>query len=232
MEELINIFKYDPNRTWCEPDYIYHPYIAEYWNTLSNISLLCLSLYGIYWHFKLHCRIQKYYIVCIFIALGSAWYHATISRIGQLADEIPMLILTYMLCYNYIRWNKLYYVTIIIILLYVILDIYILFFLYFSTIIIIVLYYSNSIIKNRVQIKLHNKAIYSFCIGFLAWLIDTNFCNHYIENLHLHSLWHICSGFSLYWYIQFMMAYNGKLYYIYPLEVIKISYDNENNYLF
>ena len=217
-----DLFETDVSRGWCEPDYINHPYIVEFWNTISNIVLLFLSLYGIYWHYKLHRKVHKQYIVCILIALGSAWYHATLSRIGQLADELPMMILTSMLCHEFVKWNKLPHITTLMSILYIISDTYSIFILYFGAVTGIVLLYPVRQRKRHVQRILYIKAMIMFIIGFIAWNIDVHSCNNITQQLHFHAMWHVFTGFALYWYIQFMMAKKGTLHHDFPLEVIKL----------
>lgn len=226
---LSDIFKYDNSRGWCEEDYITNTYIAEFWNTVSNIVLLILSFYGIYWHHKLHRKIQKSYIVCLMIAIGSAWYHATLSRIGQLADELPMLILCTMIANdlfsttsNSHNWPKLHFITLTIAVIYAITDAYAIFILYFGTVVSVVLLIPLYMHKRYLQRVLYQKAIIMFIVGFTAWLIDIHACSQIIEHFYLHSWWHVCSGFALYWYVQFMMARHGRLHHSFPLEVVRI----------
>jgi dihydroceramidase len=218
-----SLFSYDHSRTWCEPDYYYHTYIAEFWNTISNVILLFLSLYGIYWHYKLHKQIQKSYIICILIALGSAWYHATMSRIGQLADELPMLILCTMISNHFIKWPHLNYITTLIATTYTIMDIYAIFMVYFSIITGIVLLIPFYMQKRYLERVLFQKSIIMFVLGYTVWLIDIHACNPMIQSLYLHAWWHVFTGFALYWYIQFMMARYGRLHHSFPLEVIRIN---------
>jgi hypothetical protein len=33
---------------WCEPDYVYTPYVAEFWNTLSSVPIALLGALATY----------------------------------------------------------------------------------------------------------------------------------------------------------------------------------------
>ena len=78
---------------WCETNYQISFYIAEFWNTLTNLGMIILSIYGI-----LHCRRQgiesRYtysFLTLLFIGVGSWMFHMTLRFEMQLLDELPML---------------------------------------------------------------------------------------------------------------------------------------------
>ena len=39
---------------WCEQNYEQTYYIAEFWNTVSNLVMIVLPLYGVYWSRRLN----------------------------------------------------------------------------------------------------------------------------------------------------------------------------------
>lgn len=70
---------------WCERNYVVSYYVAEFYNTTSNIVLLLFGLWGIQ-----QCRQQqletRFWIVYAgisVIGVGSASFHGTLSHIGQ-----------------------------------------------------------------------------------------------------------------------------------------------------
>lgn len=86
---------------WCERNYVVSPYIAEFWNTLSNSAYLLVGIVGF-----LQCLRRRYEtrFVCVaggifIIGLGSAMFHGTLQYQWQMADELPMV--WSMLCWAY-----------------------------------------------------------------------------------------------------------------------------------
>lgn len=67
---------------WCEPNYLYSSYIAEFFNTLSNLPAILLALVGLV--IALSQRFEKRFGVLhisnMILAIGSALYHATLQR--------------------------------------------------------------------------------------------------------------------------------------------------------
>ena len=79
---------------WCERNYVVTPYIAEFYNTCSNLAMVLLGLLGMYLASREgH---EKRYIVTSFtlfaIGCGSAAFHGTLTHIGQQGDETPMVV--------------------------------------------------------------------------------------------------------------------------------------------
>ena len=208
-----------PYRGWCEEDYVYTPHIAEFWNTISNIALILLSIYGLYWFYKLHRKISIKFTLCLLIGIGSTWYHATLSRFGQLFDEIPMMMLTTLFFMEFVSWDFLPGAMGAAIGSYVILDYYPLFLGYFAVITVATLLFPIFTWKNRLQNRLYKKAIITMFIGYICWLADIHLCGK-TKHLHLHAWWHVFSAFALYWYTQYTFARRGFLAKSYPLEVV------------
>ncbi|KAJ2159219.1 alkaline ceramidase ydc1 [Coemansia sp. RSA 552] len=68
-------------------------YIAEFWNCLTNITMIILALLGLrssirHGHGK---RVTAMYVGLLFVGCGSACFHATLKYTTQLLDELPML---------------------------------------------------------------------------------------------------------------------------------------------
>uniref|UniRef100_U5EWL1 Alkaline ceramidase n=1 Tax=Corethrella appendiculata TaxID=1370023 RepID=U5EWL1_9DIPT len=80
---------------WCENNYVVSSNIAEFVNTISNIFFLLgppilIYLFKDYGKF-IHPVIHVIWVLLIVVGLSSAYFHATLSLIGQLLDEISIL---------------------------------------------------------------------------------------------------------------------------------------------
>ncbi|KAH7338217.1 ceramidase [Rhizoctonia solani] len=91
---------------WCENNYTHTQYIAEWYNTVSNIPFIALGLYGAYfslteipsamhrWRFAA----PHFGIACV--GLGSFIFHATLNWYAQvLLDEMPIIYVSSMVLY-------------------------------------------------------------------------------------------------------------------------------------
>ncbi|GMH56414.1 hypothetical protein TL16_g05569 [Triparma laevis f. inornata] len=86
---------------FCEPNYTQSYYVAEVLNSVSSLAIAYLGVVGIYrTYLRSHvtdCAFEKkcfYYLYtcALLIGLGSTCLHATLTAVGQAADEIPMLL--------------------------------------------------------------------------------------------------------------------------------------------
>jgi dihydroceramidase len=78
---------------WCERNYVVTQYIAEFWNCLSSFSMCILG--GILFIRGLYNKIESRFLLSSlgfgFVGLGSAYFHGTLTHLGQMADELPMV---------------------------------------------------------------------------------------------------------------------------------------------
>ncbi len=209
---------------FCELDYQYSNLIAEYYNTLSNIIIIIIGYYGYYYHYKLHKIVNYRFIVLMIIGFGSFLFHATLSRFGQLLDEIPMLWLNAILLYEmnpsflWLLWAFCISIA------YSIFYRYELFLLSFTISTILIFYLPFRYVTKELSTKLLNKSLFLFILGFIKWIIDFSFCN-YVHDYYLHAWWHLWSGLSVFYYIQFQLSLkqNSNIYPHSLLTIIKIS---------
>lgn len=80
---------------WCERNYRHHPMIAELANTLTNVTFLIAAPILSYLFNDYARQINRgiYVVWFMFAAIGlaSAYFHATLSLLGQLLDELMIL---------------------------------------------------------------------------------------------------------------------------------------------
>jgi dihydroceramidase len=86
---------------WCEPNYVHSRLVAETWNSLSSLPLVALGLYGA-WNARrqgLSTRFVLAFASLAVVGLGSTAFHATMLRVAQAADELPMIYATLIFLY-------------------------------------------------------------------------------------------------------------------------------------
>ncbi|KAI5756172.1 alkaline ceramidase 3 [Diaphorina citri] len=97
MAPLVDQAGYWGERTstvdWCEKNYVESYYVAEMWNTVSNLVMMLQALYGIYDVFRNDFE-KKFIIAYTFlfvVGMGSWAFHMTLLYEMQLFDELPMV---------------------------------------------------------------------------------------------------------------------------------------------
>lgn len=78
---------------WCEENYVVSFYIAEFWNTVSNLIMILPPIYGALQTLRSGLELRY---VCSFLGLaavgiGSWCFHMTLKYEMQLLDELPMI---------------------------------------------------------------------------------------------------------------------------------------------
>lgn len=204
---------------WCEPNYIHSYYIAETWNTWSNLFYIFFALYGIITTLRfveklVFVHLAAYFFTLI-IGIGSFLFHATLQRSAQLLDEFPML--WAILCVFYavsthdakktttkkrvLTFLSLFAINVANIIAMILQpDSPVFFFASFGILAVL-----SVVIEFRLSMKkrAHNSFLMSIShtvlilLGFFVWNLDNQFCNS-IEHLKLHSIWHVCTSISTY----------------------------------
>ncbi|KAH0625956.1 hypothetical protein JD844_034345 [Phrynosoma platyrhinos] len=91
-----SIFAYQSAEVdWCEGNFERSEYIAEYYNTISNVAFFILApvlmwLNSSYRDFRPN-PVHTLFVVQLCIGAFSLYYHMTLSYAGQLLDELSIL---------------------------------------------------------------------------------------------------------------------------------------------
>ncbi|KAI8822113.1 ceramidase-domain-containing protein [Fimicolochytrium jonesii] len=94
---------------WCEENYIVNYYLAEYWNSLSNLVYIVLPLVGLRSCVALEAEPRYYlsYVALMLVGVGSFLFHGTLTFFTQLLDEVPMMAATCIFLYAHMQmFNK------------------------------------------------------------------------------------------------------------------------------
>ena len=78
---------------WCETNYEVTQYIAEFWNTITNLGFIIPPLFGLSncRNLGIESRYAYSFILILLVGIGSWMFHMTLTFEMQLLDEIPMM---------------------------------------------------------------------------------------------------------------------------------------------
>ncbi|XP_052784102.1 alkaline ceramidase 3-like isoform X2 [Mya arenaria] len=214
---------------WCEENYKVTHFIAEFWNTVSNVAMIIPPFIGAYLLVRnnLERRLIASHLSLMCVGLGSWCFHMTLLYSMQLLDELPMIwgsaVLVYNLatvqlpqkCHNKPLAAILFIYCSVVTLVYILCNIPIFFQISYG---ILVLSLIGISIKVSLDLKWANKTVLLFgCLayglGFVMWNIDNQFCSSlkamryhtgFLSPLfEFHAWWHILAGIGTYLGIVF-----------------------------
>ncbi|GAB2210011.1 hypothetical protein Droror1_Dr00015261 [Drosera rotundifolia] len=206
----------------CEKNYVYSSYIAEFFNTVSNIPGILLALIGLI--VVLRQRFEKRFTILhlsnLALALGSVLYHATLQQVQQQSDETPMV--WELLLYIYILYSPdwhyrstmptflfLYGAAFAVV--HQLVHLRISFRLHYGLLFLLGIprMYKYYIYTNDLRAKrLAKLYLLTLILGCLCWLGDRLFCkevSRWYFNPQGHALWHVLMGFNSYFGNMFLM---------------------------
>lgn len=174
---------------WCEPNYVYSKHIAEFWNTISNIAFLIFGYYGFKYCKKNRLNSTYYVIFMIYVLIGifSAYFHASLTLLGQLLDEVGIyFVIVTGLC-SYIDINIVFTLPLLpLLFIYPSYNPYLLFILGFGIFYKVYISFSK---MNEIQKRLVTITIIIFLISVFFWVFD-KIC--YFEGyIHTHFIFHV-----------------------------------------
>ena len=210
------MFAYESSKVdWCEDNYQFHPYIAEFFNTFSNVLFFLIGARASVLYAK-NTRFREINILLLslnVIAFFSMYFHATLSLFGQLMDEISILyfMISILFFYSDTPFNAVF--------LYFNLSGVFLGFVYpqiNAFLLFLFLVPSVWVIINRINrtgdIQIKRLGIGSLISGLTAvsvWILDKFTCKIWKPLLgfypQFHAIWHLLICISAFWSIAFVM---------------------------
>ncbi|CAG8466811.1 6315_t:CDS:2 [Acaulospora morrowiae] len=76
---------------WCENNYEYSHYIAEFWNTFSSLAMIIFGEAGARMNLCEGFRFKLAFRLISVVGVGSLLFHATLTSEMQALDEVPMV---------------------------------------------------------------------------------------------------------------------------------------------
>ncbi|XP_005989896.1 alkaline ceramidase 1 isoform X2 [Latimeria chalumnae] len=103
---MASVFAYQSSEVdWCEDNYQHSDKVAEFYNTVSSMSFFFFAPVMMYLlHPYARERSQAVHLIWVMVmivGIFSAYYHMTLSYVGQLLDEIAIL---WVLAIGYTLW--------------------------------------------------------------------------------------------------------------------------------
>ncbi|CAI0466249.1 unnamed protein product [Linum tenue] len=221
-ESVSNFWGPVTSTDWCEKNYVHSSYIAEFFNTVSNVPSIVLAFIGLVSALgqRFEKRFSVLHISNIILAIGSMLYHATLRHVQQQGDETPMV--WEMLLYFYILYSPDWH--------------------YRSTMPTFLFFYGagfaviHALMRFGIAFKVHYAVLCLLCIprmykyyiytkdvdakrlakwyvatiflATLCWLSDRVFCAEVSQwrfNPQGHAVWHALMGFNSYFANTFLM---------------------------
>lgn len=212
---------------WCEENYAVTWYVAEFWNTITNLSMIIPPIYGIYEASRqgFERRFIACYLGLLLVGVGSSLFHMTLKYEMQLLDELPMVWCSLIMIYCILQTRAvaadkgksyafllLAYGIIFPCVYLTFKDPLIMEVMYGATVVIMVICDTKEIsdIKlNNPVLKVYVAGLSMYLLGFILWNIDNQFCGSIRTLRHslnpgvapltqLHGYWHLCSGYATY----------------------------------
>ncbi|XP_063162026.1 alkaline ceramidase 3 isoform X2 [Candoia aspera] len=236
---------------WCEENYVVSSYVAEFWNTVSNLIFILPPIYGAIQSYK--DGLEKRYIIaylCVTaVGLGSWCFHMTLKYEMQLLDELPMIysccVFVYCL-YECFKYKKTINYPLLFLLIAYSIGVSIVYLnwkqpifhqvMYGSLVAVLVLRSVYIVLWVYPWLRgLGYTSLTVFLLGFFLWNVDNIFCNKLRsvrERLppvvgavtQFHAWWHIFTGLGSYLHILFSL-YSRTLYLKYRPKVKKKTKD-------
>jgi len=226
---------------WCEINYEISPFIAEFWNTISNLGMIIPPLIGMYEIFR-HNLERKYiltYASIIAVGIGSWAFHMTLLYSMQLLDELPMVLGNTVLIYQLseirksskrpVNWTLITICAAYFLLfcgLYLVFKNPVIHQVMYGMGVLVVLSLDLRLVNYnqcRTCTRLLSAGFFLYTFGFGLWNIDNQLCSAITDlrtNLprllkpwtQLHAWWHLLAGYATYLHVLFIIHARGHFF--------------------
>lgn len=215
---------------WCETNYEVTVYVAEFWNTISNVVMIIPPLLGCLRSLKeeMEHRVTLSYFALFCVGIGSWCFHMTLLYEMQLLDELPMIwgsiVFVFVLFEAYTPPGQqshklvtlLVFYSVFVTVIYVTMKSPLIHQTAYAILVLTLVYKAIDVALkcDKWSRKMVVLGTIIYATGFILWNIDNLFCHHlrYIRYLlpvglkplaQFHLWWHFLSGYSTYLHIVF-----------------------------
>ncbi|OXA52326.1 alkaline ceramidase 3 [Folsomia candida] len=226
---------------WCEINYEVSPFIAEFWNTLSNLGMIIPPLIGIYQIMR-HGLERKFVLTMasiMLVGVGSWAFHMTLRYSMQLLDELPMVLGNTVLIYQLseirksakrdINWSMIVLCAAYFVIfcgLYLSLKNPVIHQVMYGMGVLVVLSLDLRLVnfnQCRTCTKLLSAGFFLYTFGFGVWNIDNQLCSQITELrsqlptslrplTQLHAWWHLLAGYATFIHSLFIIHARGHFF--------------------
>ena len=223
---------------WCEDNYVVTHYVAEFYNTLSSLPMVLLALFALWWGHRATRGCRYYAASCIAsacVGAGSMLFHGTLTQEGQFLDEVPMLICicTFILLIKMTGPDPSPWTPVLLtawaafaVAVYMSSNFEVFCLMFFFSAV-YAIYLSAMRVRRSTCAetkRLMKRFVFSAALGylgsaFLLWIPEMLLCGNRLEethdtavrHLHLHAVYHLCAGVSIYSFLCFAVILNAEI---------------------
>eukprot|EP01062_Namystynia_karyoxenos_P083481 TRINITY_DN9604_c0_g1_i4.p1 TRINITY_DN9604_c0_g1~~TRINITY_DN9604_c0_g1_i4.p1 ORF type:complete len:310 (+),score=119.21 TRINITY_DN9604_c0_g1_i4:81-932(+) len=216
------------NALWCEADYAVTHYIAEFWNSLSSLSIIFYGVYGVRRHLKLGLSpLEPRFVLCflifIVVGAGSFLFYATLHREFQLLDELPMLWGNSIFMYTCFTMRDppgthrkglgaamlvaTVAMSLVVTFRHHAQD---LFLVFYGSGVFVLTIFGFRLARGNEGAYLMPLSFLTYAFGFILWNVERTFCPA-VQSLQLHAIRHLCAGAGTYTAVLFWLFTRCKV---------------------
>ncbi len=213
---------------WCEPNYAVTPYVAEFWNATSSLWMVVLGGIGMALLANRR-RFHGMFAGLGLVGIGSAAFHGTLLRPAQALDELPMVFLSlhgaWIVAHRGKNWNDGHVVAAVLVAFAVVFSgtyytlpwAFSFFLLVYGGMVTWLTLTSAWLTLGRGDAR-QTRLLWGAAGGFFGGLVGCWIpehlllsCDHPIQSLHLHSIWHLLAGTGTFTFILWMIGMDDKV---------------------